>query len=167
MHRIYYENEPTCWTRYCPTLMHTFTRIKKPSPRQKGRRTNHLFDWIAHSANLAKGAQARLRHNRSLCTLCGSVENKCHINTSCLHPPRGGSQAAKRKIDEFFLCYIDINIPRPIGVAPIIEYIEDHMWEDSVTGEDIWNGRWTLATLHQLLLEPPPPQLTSESIHLS
>ncbi len=29
------------------------------------------------------------------------------------------------------------------------------MWEDSVTGGDIWNGLWTLATLHQLLPEAP------------
>jgi hypothetical protein len=49
-----YANMPTRWTRFSPSLMSTLTRIKKPSPRQVGRRTKHLFDWMAHSHNLAK-----------------------------------------------------------------------------------------------------------------
>jgi hypothetical protein len=40
-------NEPTRWTRYNPALMAMLTKAKRPTPRQRGRRT-HLFDWMAH-----------------------------------------------------------------------------------------------------------------------
>ncbi len=61
-----------------------------------------------------------------------------------------------RRIEEFLLCYRHQHIsPSYRWVAPIIDYIKYHMWEDSVTGRDIWNGWWTLATLHQLLPEAP------------
>lgn len=43
MYRIY-ANEPSRWTRYCLSLMATLTRTKSQTPRQKSRRTKHLFD---------------------------------------------------------------------------------------------------------------------------
>jgi hypothetical protein len=82
-----YANMPTRWTRFSPSLMSTLTRIKKPSPRQIGRRTKHLFDWMAHSHNLAKGSPRQSRLERSLCVFCGLPETQCHINTSCTPPP--------------------------------------------------------------------------------
>ena len=64
MKRIY-ANEPTRWTRYIPSLLDTLTRVKKASPRQRGRRTKHVFDWMAHASNLAKGSLPCARHDRS------------------------------------------------------------------------------------------------------
>ncbi len=69
-----YSNSPSRWTRYCPSLMSALTCIKKPSPRQQGRRTKHLFDWMAHSHNLAKGSPQHARLARSLCVFCGLPE---------------------------------------------------------------------------------------------
>ncbi len=68
--------------------MSALTRLKRSSPRHRGRRTKHLFYWMAHSHNLAKGSPQHTRLDRSLCVFCGGLlETQCHINTSCAHPP--------------------------------------------------------------------------------
>ncbi len=33
------------------------------------------------------------------------------------------------------------------GVIPLLYYMEEHIWTDSETGGDVWNGRWTPHTL--------------------
>ena len=152
MKRIY-ANEPTRWTRYVPSLMDSLTRTKRASPRQKGRRTNHLFDWMAHASNLAKGSPTNLRADKSRCQFCNLRETQHHINVACLHPPMVEMRKSlRRKIDEFFQAYRHQPLPQHSRwIIPIIDYIEDQVWQDTEAGGDIWNGRWTRFTLHDLL----------------
>jgi hypothetical protein len=78
MKRIY-ANEPSRWTRYCSTLMAALTKIKRSSPRLKGRRTKHIYDWMAHAHNLAKGASPATHQNASSCKFCGETETQQHV----------------------------------------------------------------------------------------
>jgi hypothetical protein len=41
--------------------------------------------------------------------------------------------------------------PNQRWVLPLIHYMEDHLWTDSVLGGDIWNERWTRDVIHELL----------------
>lgn len=50
-------------------LMALLTEVRRPTPHQKGRRTKHLFDWMAHAVNLAKKRISRTPQTRSL-SLC-------------------------------------------------------------------------------------------------
>ncbi len=140
-----YANTLSRWTRYCPSLMSALTRIKRPSPRQQGRRTKHLFDWMAQSHNLTKGSSQHTRLDRSLCVFCGLSETQCHINTSCTHPPLVEvRKLVRRQVDELLMSPRHQHLPpNQRWVLPLIDYMEDHLWTDSVTGGDLWNGRWT------------------------
>ena len=42
---------------------------------------------MAHAVHLAKGLPDHLRHDHSLCALCGKPETHSNINASCSHPP--------------------------------------------------------------------------------
>ena len=154
MKRIY-ANAPTRWSRYSPTLMAKLTKIKNPSPRQTGRRTKHLYDWMAHAVNLAKGAPTSLRAARSQCPFCAEPETQQHINATCTHPPIVETRRQHRhRIDEYLQCYRHHHLhPRARWIIPIIDYMEDHMWTDTELGGDIWNGRWTSDLLTSLLGE--------------
>jgi hypothetical protein len=54
---------------------------------QRGRRTKHLFDWMAHAGNLSIGTPAHRRKELSLCSFCAQPETQQHINVACSHPP--------------------------------------------------------------------------------
>lgn len=58
---------PARWTRYRPSLIATLTKVKRPTPRQKGR--------------------PYTRVNASLCRFCGVPETQQHINVAYTHPP--------------------------------------------------------------------------------
>jgi hypothetical protein len=50
-------NAPPRWIHNCTALMVSLTRAKqRRSTRARGRLVNHLYDWMAHESNLAKGA---------------------------------------------------------------------------------------------------------------
>ena len=150
-----YANMPTRWTRFSPSLMSTLTRTKKSSPRQIGRRTKHLFDWMAHSHNLAKGSPRHSKLERSLCVFCGLPETQCHINTSCTHPPLVEVRnLIRRQTEELLLSLRHQALPQNRQwVLSLITHMEDHIWTDSVLGGDLWNGRWTRDGIQDLLPE--------------
>lgn len=127
-----YANATSRWTRYCPTLMSTLTGIKRPTPRQKGRKTKHLFDWMAHSHNLVKGSLRTTKQDRSLCTFCGLPETQCHINTSCIHPPLiEVSKMVRRQVEEFLMPLRHQHLPQIYSwVLTLIDHMEDHMHMD-------------------------------------
>lgn len=164
MPRIY-ANESSRWTRYCTSLMATLTRPKGSTPRQRGRRTKHFFDWMAHSTNLAKGETLNRRYDRSLCSFCGQPETQSHINTTCSHPSLvEARQMVKRKVEEFFMSYRHRHLPRNHRwIAPLIDYMEEHLWTNTVRASDIWNGRWTRDDLNSLILDASTVQIFSHS----
>ncbi len=41
--------------------------------------------------------------------------------------------------------------PNQSWVLTLIAHMEDHIWTDSVTGGDLWNGRWTRDSIQKLL----------------
>jgi hypothetical protein len=87
-----------CWH---PSL----TKTKNKSPHHLGRRSKHLFDWMAHAANLSKGATPYTRISASVCKFCEVPETQQHINVACTHPPHVETRSTfRRAIDEFFLC---------------------------------------------------------------
>jgi hypothetical protein len=154
----FYANTPSRWTRFCPYLMSTLTRIKRPSPRQNGRRTKDIFDWMAHSHNLAKGSPQQIRLDRSLCVFCGLPETQCHINTSLV-------EVRRCEIEEFLMSlrhqYLLLN---KCWVLTLINHMEDHIWTDSVTDGDLWNGRWTRDGIQELLPESSTVHIASRDI---
>jgi hypothetical protein len=147
-----YANTLSRWTRYCPSLMSALTCIKRPSsPRQKGRRTKHLIDWMAHSHNLAKGSRSTL----DMMALSAPFvdETQCHINTSCTHLPLVEvPKLIRRQVDDMSLRHQ--HLPQnQRWVLTLIDHMEEHIWTDSVTRGDLWNGRWTRDAIHALLPE--------------
>jgi hypothetical protein len=154
MKRIY-ANEPSRWTRYSSPLMATFTRMKRSSTRHKGRRTKHIYDWMAHVHNLAKRASPVSRREASSCKFCGEIETQQHINVACLHPPLVEIRLIHcQRIEDFYLCYRHQHLPdRHRWVITLLDYIEDHLRSNSEEGGDIWNGRWTPLLLFTLLAE--------------
>ena len=131
MKRIY-ANEPTRWLKYSAPLMAKLTNIRTTSPRQVGRRTKHLYDWMAHASNLAKGAPLTCVAP-SQCNFCAVPETQQHINASCTHPPLVEARLIHRKrIDEYLQCYRHQHIHATARwIVPIIDYMEDHMWTDT------------------------------------
>lgn len=52
------------------------------------------------------------------------------------------------------MCYKHHNIPtEQRWVAPIIDHMETHLWDDNEQGGDIWNGRCYASTLDKLTAE--------------
>lgn len=105
MKRVY-ANESSRWTRYSLSLMARLTKKKTMTPQQRGRRTKHLFEWMAHAHNLSKGAKIHHQEEQYRCHFCGLPETQRHINVECTYLPLVELRRAhKRKIDEFFQCY--------------------------------------------------------------
>ena len=78
-----HQNTPSRWTQYSSGLMSTLTNVKKRrSARTRGRLVNHLFDWMAHEANLAKGSQ-----QGKAAALCPCVDVLQLRRTSTPHAP--------------------------------------------------------------------------------
>ena len=152
MKRIY-ANAPTRWMKYCAPLMATLTNSKNRSPRQIGRRTKHLYDWMAHASNLAKGSLPQDRDVQSRCHFCSLLETQQHINSTCTHPPLGEMrQTQRRRINEFFMCYRHQHLPTSDRwVIPLLDYMEQHLWSDTEAAGDIWNGRWTRELFSSIL----------------
>ena len=152
MKRIY-ANEPTRWTRYNPSLMAKLTKMKRLSPRQRGCRIKHLFDWMAHSRNLAKGSPTHRRDEAAACPFCGEQETQQHINVACTHPPLLELRRAHRRhVDEFFQTYRHHNLPEgQRWIVPVIEYMEDQLWTNTEQGGDVWNGRWSASVIERLI----------------
>jgi hypothetical protein len=98
MKRIY-AYAPTRWSKYSAPLMAKLTTTKCRSPRQVGRYTKHLCDWMAHAVNLAKGPPPRCaQHSRNV----PSALNLKHINADCTHPPLVEIRRIhRRRINEF------------------------------------------------------------------
>jgi hypothetical protein len=104
MKRIY-ANEPTRWQRYNASLMAMLTAIKRPTPRQRGILTKHLFDWMAHAGNLSKGLPTHRRYEMSRCSFWGQ-ETQQHINVACPHPPLTEIRCSHRRlVEDFFQMY--------------------------------------------------------------
>ncbi len=152
MHRIY-ANAPTRWSKYCIPLMATLTQSKRRPPRYIGRCTKHLYDWMAHAANLAKGSLPQHREQQSRCHFCSQPETQQHVNVMYTHPPLVEMRLTqRRRIDEFFLGYRYQHLPsNSRWVIPLLDYMEEHLWSDTEAGGDIWNGRWTRDLLSSLL----------------
>ncbi len=48
----------------------------------------------------------------------------------------------RQKIDEFFQIYRHQPIPQHSRwIIPLLNYVEEHIWQDSEAGGDVWNGR--------------------------
>jgi hypothetical protein len=61
-------------------------------------------------------------------------------------------QTMKREIMHFFQNFRHQHLPpQHRWIIPLVDYIEDTMWNDSVEGGDIWNGRWTQRLLLDLM----------------
>jgi hypothetical protein len=152
MHRIY-ANAPTRWSKYCTPLMAILTHSKHRSPRHIGRCTKHLYDWMAHASNLAKGSPLQHRDLQSRCHFCSLPETQQHVNAICTHPPLVEMRLTqRRRIDEFFLGYRHQHLPTSARwVIPLLDYMEDHLWSDTEAGGDIWNVRWARDLLSSLL----------------
>jgi hypothetical protein len=157
-----YANEPTRWTRYSTTLLAALTKATNKSPRSLGRRSKHLFDWMAHGANLSKGSTPYTRIADSLCRFCGVPETQQHINAACTHPPLVETRRTCRKaIDEFFLCFRHHHIPKQdTWVIPLLDHMEANIWLDSKASGDLWNGRSTEDLLQSLQQESAMNQVS-------
>jgi hypothetical protein len=152
MKRIYV-NEPSRWSRYCIPLLSALNKATNKSPRHLGRRSKHLYDWMAHAANLSKGAAPHTRVQASLCRFCGVPETQQHINVACAHPPLVETRrTCRRAVDEFFLCYRHQHLPQQDKwIAPLLDHMEANIWLDTPASGDLWNGRWTEDLLQSLL----------------
>ncbi len=133
--------------------MGMLTHTKRTTPRQRGRRTKHLFDWMAHAWNLSKGSSMHSRDEMARCSFCGLPETQQHINVACTYPPLAELRHSHwRHVDELFLTYRHQNLPSGHRwIATILDYIEVHLWDDTELGGDIWNGRWTPIVFERLL----------------
>ncbi len=132
-----YTNEPARWARYIPSLVDTLTQTKRASSRQRGRRTNHLYDWMAHASNLAKVSPAHLRLDHSICTFCNSPATQYHINVACTHPPIVEKRRTmrSRKIDEFFQSYRHQSLPQQHRwITHRLDFVGDNLWVNSEDG---------------------------------
>jgi hypothetical protein len=141
------------WANFCVPLMASLKKTKRKSPRYVDRRTKHVFDWMAHATNLAKGSSVELRSDRSRCRFCAAPETQQHINAACPHPPLVEMRRHQRsRIDEFFQCYRHQHLSASDRwIIPLLDYMEDNLWTDTEAGGDIWNGRWTPHLLNTLL----------------
>ena len=147
---------PPRWTHNCTALMISLTSAKhRRTSRARGRLVNHLYDWMAHEANLAKGAPEGGRESAANCPLCGTAATQAHINSVCSHPAMMDQrQLLKRNIELHFLCLRHTVLPpAQRWILLLMRHAEEHLWEDSEMAGDIWNGRWSRQTISSLLLE--------------
>ena len=133
---------------------------QRRSSRARGRLVNHLYDWMAHESNLAKGTAVETSAH---CPLCGTPATQAHINTVCSHPAiLDQRKTLRRDIDMHFLCLRHTVLPpAQRWISLLMSYAEEHLWEDSEQAGDIWNGRWSHQLLGELLIEHSDTQIPS------
>lgn len=149
-----YANERTSWLRYTASFMAMLNTTKKSTPRQRGLRTKHLFDWMEYAQNLSKSSPIHRHNEMSRCSFCGLPETQQHINVACSHPPLVELRRSHRRyLDEFFQMYLHQHLPAgQRWIAPILDYVETHFWNDTELGRDIWNGSWKPSVFEEALL---------------
>jgi hypothetical protein len=105
----------------------------------------------------------------SRCPLCGLPETQQHINVACLHPPLTEIRCThRRSIDEFFQMYRHQHFPPgQRWIAPVMDYVEDHIWANSTLDGDIWNGRWLPSTFEDLIPTPPDFHLPTTDVQMA
>ena len=130
-----HSNAPSRWTQYSTSLMAHLTHAKKARPvRGRGRLSNHLFDWMAHEANLAKGSSSADQDDHAQCPLCGSPATQAHINTTCRHPVMVDLRLTHRRaIDQYIKSIRHTALPpAQKWILLFMDYAEEHLWEDTV-----------------------------------
>jgi hypothetical protein len=134
---------------------------QRRSARARGRLVNHLYDWMAHESNLAKGADVSNYASAAKCPLCGTSATQAHINAACSHPALQDQRILlKRDIDLHFLCLRHTVLPpAQKWILLLMHYAETHLWEESESAGDIWNGRWSQHLLSELLIEHSDTQI--------
>jgi len=173
-------NAPPRWVHNSAALMVSLTHAKqRRSTRARGRLVNHLYDWMAHESNLAKGCPLAKGSDECTrasanCPLCGTPATQAHINTVCSHPALLDQRILlKRDIDMHFLCFRHTVLPpAQRWISLLMHYAETHLWEDSERAGDIWNGRWSTHLLRELLIEHsdshiPPADYSTAMLWLS
>jgi hypothetical protein len=125
-----YANEPSHWTRHCSSLMATLTKTKRFFTRHKGRQKKHIFDWMAHTFNLAKGVLYEAHRASFLCKFCGEPETQQHINVDCQYSPLIETRLVYGKcIDDFYLSYRHHHLlQKNRWIIPLLDYMEEHVW---------------------------------------
>jgi hypothetical protein len=114
--------------------MSTLTKATKyRSPWNRGRFVKHLFDWMAHASNLAKGLPMDTRTAASKCLLCGKIETQAHINTTRSHPALLDLRHLyRRQIDLYLLALRCTPLPpNHQWIRPILAFMETHLWDDT------------------------------------
>jgi hypothetical protein len=78
---------------------------------------------------------------------------QAHVNTSCTHPSLINiRQLQRKKIEEHLLCLQNQSLPQSQRwVRLLVDFVEDHMWEDSELAGDIWNERWRRHDIETIL----------------
>jgi hypothetical protein len=148
------QNPPARRNQFSTPLMASLNKTKTPMlARHRGRLVKHLYDWMAHSFNLAKGATAQDHAQAARYLLCNGQETQAHINTTFSHPTLSDlRQLQRRNIEEHLMCLRHQSLPRSQRwVRILVEFAEEHMWEDTELAGDIWNGRWKRQDIEDIL----------------
>ncbi len=109
---------------------------------------------MTHARNISKGSPIHRRDEMSQWYFCALSETQQHINVACSHPPLTELRRSHRRHeDEFFLEYWHQHLPTDQRwITPIMEYVEEHLWDNTDLGGDIWNnGRWTPSVIEGFL----------------
>jgi hypothetical protein len=163
------QNNPARWNQYCIQLIASLNGTKAPMmARSRGRLVKHLYDWMAHATNLAKGVATEDSYQSSRCQLCDGQETQAHINTTCTHPELIDiRQLQRQKIEEHLLCLLHQSLPHTQRwVRLLIDFAEAHMWEDTEIAGDIWNGRWKRQDIEDVLGTDATMIVSPEDFHL-
>ena len=74
----------------------------------------------------------------------GSVENQVHTSTKCKHKELIYIRKVyKKDIESILTAFKHLKIPRKDKwITHIMSYVSQHVWGDTETTSDIWNGRW-------------------------
>ncbi len=107
------------------------------------------------------------RESAANCPLCENVATQAHINIVCSHPARMDQrQLLKRDIELHFLSFRHTVLPpAQRWISLLMQYAETHLWEDSETAGNIWNGRWSRQIIRNILSEHR--QVAQEPRHYS
>jgi hypothetical protein len=141
--------QPSRWSQYNMHLATYLTGIRpKCAPRVRGHQSKQLCDWTTHAVNLAKGIVNDFERNQqSKCRLCNldELENKIHTTTKCTHMELVTIRNIyKKEIDSILITFTQSKIKRnEEWIKKIINYVITHLWLNTQTSSDIWNGRWT------------------------
>jgi hypothetical protein len=140
---------PSRWSQYNMHLATYLTGIRpKCAPRVRGHQSKQLYDWTTHAVNLAKGITNDLeREQQSKCRLCNldEVENQIHTSTSCTHVELIAIRNIyKKEINSILLTFSQCTLKsNEEWIKKVINYVTNHLWLNTPTSSDIWNGRWT------------------------